>query len=334
MRPSFFPIRARHVLTTPPRSDRGLDNFMARVCYDTSEGHPPHPHFHLAAIDNSLAFPHQHPLGWRTFLYGWLNLPLSLIGQPWSASTRKAFLPKLSDPEWWRDLRRELRSEFKRDKTFREDVWQRQWAVVKGQGWNLVESLKSEDEGACAFLFAPKRLLTPPPPSQVLSNSADGQRSSYAKSSPSSSSSPLRPLRHRLYADKTQSLSRPPRRTTFASQSRQPPRALHSPRGAPPRQKPSRQSSSRPRRLLLRLKNRPLPHPRPLQYESPAVIAERNLTTAPPTLAHHRTVHPLHLHQAGTGSAVRSTRSSRFHPTRVQTAIRGRTRARKRRELG
>ncbi|CDR40249.1 hypothetical protein NBRC10512_007686 [Rhodotorula toruloides] len=140
-------------------TDRGLDNFMARVCYDTSEGHPPHPHFHLAAIDNSLAFPHQHPLGWRTFLYGWLNLPLSLIGQPWSASTRKAFLPKLSDPEWWRDLRRELRSEFKRDKTFREDVWQRQWAVVKGQGWNLVESLKSEDEGPVELCRRPKILV-------------------------------------------------------------------------------------------------------------------------------------------------------------------------------
>ncbi|BGP08587.1 Phosphatidylinositol 4-kinase LSB6 [Rhodotorula toruloides] len=140
-------------------TDRGLDNFMARVCYDTSDGHPPHLQFHLAAIDNSLAFPHQHPLGWRTFLYGWLNLPLSLIGQPWSASTRKAFLPKLSDPEWWRELRRELRSEFKRDKTFREDVWQRQWAVVKGQGWNLVESLRSEDEGPVELCRRPKMLV-------------------------------------------------------------------------------------------------------------------------------------------------------------------------------
>ncbi|BGP32589.1 Phosphatidylinositol 4-kinase LSB6 [Rhodotorula toruloides] len=140
-------------------TDRGLDNFMARVCYDTGYGHSPRSHLHLAAIDNSLAFPHQHPLGWRTFLYGWLNLPLSLIGQSWSPSTRKAFLPKLSDPEWWRDLRRELRSEFKRDKTFREDVWERQWAVVKGQGWNLVESLKSEDEGPVELCRRPKMLV-------------------------------------------------------------------------------------------------------------------------------------------------------------------------------
>lgn len=123
---------------------------MTRVCYNLSDDHPQHPHFHLAAIDNSLAFPHTHPLGWRSFHYGWLNLPLSLVGQPWSASTRTAFLPKLTDPEWWRDLRRELRNEFKQDKTFREDIWERQWAIVKGQGWSLVESLRSAEEGAFA----------------------------------------------------------------------------------------------------------------------------------------------------------------------------------------
>lgn len=25
------------------------------------------PHIHVAAIDNSLAFPHQHPKGWRNY---------------------------------------------------------------------------------------------------------------------------------------------------------------------------------------------------------------------------------------------------------------------------
>lgn len=32
------------------------------------------PHMHIAAIDNSLSFPHQHPKGWREFTYGWLFL--------------------------------------------------------------------------------------------------------------------------------------------------------------------------------------------------------------------------------------------------------------------
>lgn len=39
------------------------------------------PHMHIAAIDNSLSFPHQHPRGWRSFTYGWLYLPVSLIGR-------------------------------------------------------------------------------------------------------------------------------------------------------------------------------------------------------------------------------------------------------------
>ena len=29
------------------------------------------PHIHIAAIDNSLSFPHEHPQGWRSYTYGW-----------------------------------------------------------------------------------------------------------------------------------------------------------------------------------------------------------------------------------------------------------------------
>jgi phosphatidylinositol 4-kinase type 2 len=28
------------------------------------------PHMHIAAIDNSLSFPHEHPKGWRSYTYG------------------------------------------------------------------------------------------------------------------------------------------------------------------------------------------------------------------------------------------------------------------------
>src|SRR6267154_3248892 len=40
------------------------------------------PHIHIAAIDNSLSFPHEHHRGWRSYTYGWLYLPVSLIGRP------------------------------------------------------------------------------------------------------------------------------------------------------------------------------------------------------------------------------------------------------------
>ncbi|KIO28478.1 hypothetical protein M407DRAFT_22368 [Tulasnella calospora MUT 4182] len=105
------------------------------------------PHMHIAAIDNSLSFPHQHPKGWREFTYGWLFLPVSLIGQPFSQNTRDVFLPLLSDPEWWTETTFQLRQLHKVDDGFNERMFQRQMAVMKGQGWNIVQSLKHMDEG-------------------------------------------------------------------------------------------------------------------------------------------------------------------------------------------
>ncbi|KAG9015617.1 phosphatidyl inositol kinase [Tulasnella sp. 427] len=101
------------------------------------------PHMHIAAIDNSLSFPHQHPKGWREFTYGWLYLvrqmPVSLIGRPFSQSTRDVFLPLLSDPEWWSETTFQLRQLHKVDDGFNERMFQRQMAVMKGQGWNIVQ---------------------------------------------------------------------------------------------------------------------------------------------------------------------------------------------------
>ncbi|GAA6055340.1 hypothetical protein JCM3770_005297 [Rhodotorula araucariae] len=144
-------------------TDRGLDNFMLKPCSlpcaRASPASPPKPHLHLAAIDNSLAFPHQHPSGWRTYTYGWLYLPLSLVGQPWSARARVHFLPLLRDPAWWANLKVLLRSEFVRDRAFGEEMWERQWSVLKGQGYLLVQSLRSADEGPVELCRRPKQLV-------------------------------------------------------------------------------------------------------------------------------------------------------------------------------
>ncbi|GAA5863012.1 hypothetical protein JCM8547_003649 [Rhodosporidiobolus lusitaniae] len=164
-------------------TDRGMDNFMLSYATSDDIDDPPaaysappaakssasgdssttsssKPRIRLAAIDNSLSWPHKHPTGWRSHPYGWLYLPLSLIGQPWSASTRREFLPKLTDPAWWSRLKVELRNEFKKDvKGFREEWWERQWALVKGQGLNLAESLRCEDEGPIELCRRPKKLV-------------------------------------------------------------------------------------------------------------------------------------------------------------------------------
>ncbi|QRW08026.1 phosphatidylinositol 3- and 4-kinase [Ceratobasidium sp. AG-Ba] len=105
------------------------------------------PHVHIAAIDNSLSFPHQHPKGWRSYTYGWLFLPVSLIGRPFSENTRNHFLPLLSSPEWWAETIFQLRKLFSLDPDFNERMFDRQMAVLKGQGWNIVQSLKREEEG-------------------------------------------------------------------------------------------------------------------------------------------------------------------------------------------
>ncbi|KAH7339768.1 phosphatidylinositol 3 and 4-kinase-domain-containing protein [Rhizoctonia solani] len=167
-------------------TDRGLDNFMIKYCEGTHEkqivdtaptrlpmmselkntgapssSHVPagapgvdsptsqynRPHIHIAAIDNSLSFPHQHPKGWRSYTYGWLFLPVSLIGRPFSEKTRSHFLPLLSSPEWWAETTFQLRKLFALDPDFNERMFDRQMAVLKGQGWNIVQSLKRDEEG-------------------------------------------------------------------------------------------------------------------------------------------------------------------------------------------
>lgn len=77
-----------------------------------------YPHVHVAAIDNSLSFPHEHPQGWRSYTYGWLYLPVSLIGRPFSERTRAHFLPLLTSKTWWEETTFQLRRLFAVDPDF------------------------------------------------------------------------------------------------------------------------------------------------------------------------------------------------------------------------
>ncbi|PCH43873.1 hypothetical protein WOLCODRAFT_26265 [Wolfiporia cocos MD-104 SS10] len=105
------------------------------------------PHIHIAAIDNSLSFPHEHPRGWRSYTYGWLYLPVTIIGRPFSRRTREHFLPLLTSTAWWAETTYELRKLFAVDPDFHPKMFRRQLAVIKGQAWNIVQSLKHADPG-------------------------------------------------------------------------------------------------------------------------------------------------------------------------------------------
>jgi len=76
------------------------------------------PHIHIAAIDNSLSFPHEHPQGWRSYTYGWLYLPVSVVGRPFSDKTRNHFLPLLTSKAWWSDTAFRLEKLFAIDPDF------------------------------------------------------------------------------------------------------------------------------------------------------------------------------------------------------------------------
>ncbi|KAH6631692.1 phosphatidylinositol 3 and 4-kinase-domain-containing protein [Chaetomium tenue] len=107
----------------------------------------PDPKISLGAIDNSLSWPWKHPDAWRSFPFGWLFLPVDLIGRPFSQKTRDHFLPLLTSTQWWSQTQLALRRIFQMDNDFQERMFARQIAVMKGQAWNVVETLKTPDHG-------------------------------------------------------------------------------------------------------------------------------------------------------------------------------------------
>ncbi|KAJ7647342.1 phosphatidylinositol 3 and 4-kinase-domain-containing protein [Roridomyces roridus] len=113
----------------------------------TTDNYTRKPHMHIAAIDNSLSFPHEQPAGWRSYTYGWLYLPVSVIGRPFGQKTRNHFLPLLTSKEWWEETTFELLKMFRVDPDFHPKMFRRQLAVMKGQAWNIVQSLQHADEG-------------------------------------------------------------------------------------------------------------------------------------------------------------------------------------------
>ncbi|AQZ13580.1 LSB6 (YJL100W) [Zygosaccharomyces parabailii] len=127
-------------------TDRGLDNWMIKVIPHHRKASTTWD-IRLAAIDNGLAFPWKHPDEWRSYPYGWLYLPLHMLAQPFSESTRRHFLPLLTSNEWWKDSYREFIALFSRDSDFKLRMWKKQWAVLKGQAFNVVETLRDHRQG-------------------------------------------------------------------------------------------------------------------------------------------------------------------------------------------
>ncbi|QIX00405.1 hypothetical protein AMS68_005922 [Peltaster fructicola] len=139
--------RKAEIVLDPPSDANGTDEYSRREGNMSAKPSTPRARPHIGAIDNSLSWPWKHPDAWRSYPFGWLFLPVSLIGQPFSERSRKHFLPLLTSKEWWIDTQAKLRACFELDADFKEKMFARQMAVMKGQAWNVVEALKTADHG-------------------------------------------------------------------------------------------------------------------------------------------------------------------------------------------
>ncbi|KAG5919503.1 hypothetical protein E4U42_006496 [Claviceps africana] len=124
----------------PYRSQRPMNASSSKLSSQT-------PVISVGAIDNSLSWPWKHPDAWRSFPFGWLFLPVDLIGRPFSQKTRNHFLPLLTSTAWWAQTQMALKRVFQVDEDFQERMFAKQIAVMKGQAWNVVEALKTPDHG-------------------------------------------------------------------------------------------------------------------------------------------------------------------------------------------
>ncbi|KAI9298859.1 phosphatidylinositol 3 and 4-kinase, partial [Neoconidiobolus thromboides FSU 785] len=120
-------------------TDRSSDNWMIKVLGNEE--------IRIAAIDHGLAFPHKHPDKWRSYPYGWLSLPIEIIGKPFHKITRAYLLPILTSIEFWDQLEHQLLKLNKIDNDFNLKMFQKQMQVIKGQGFNLLQSLLNSNDG-------------------------------------------------------------------------------------------------------------------------------------------------------------------------------------------
>lgn len=119
--PQMTELRRTDSATSSPQLGSGSPGGPSYSQSGYSNPHLPYtrqPHIHIAAIDNSLSFPHEHPRGWRSYTYGWLYLPVTIIGRPFSQKTRDHFLPLLTSKSWWTETTYELRKLFAVDPDF------------------------------------------------------------------------------------------------------------------------------------------------------------------------------------------------------------------------
>lgn len=129
-------------------TDRTIDNWLVKVLWVDIHSqevrseclippinvmHETYPIVKLAAIDNGLSFPWQHPVDCRSYPYSWATLPQCRI--PFSQGLRDHMLRLLNDPATWSELTNRLMAV----QPFQASSYylHRQLAVIRGQMFTL-----------------------------------------------------------------------------------------------------------------------------------------------------------------------------------------------------
>ncbi|XP_045437921.1 phosphatidylinositol 4-kinase type 2-alpha isoform X2 [Pipistrellus kuhlii] len=155
-------------------TDRGNDNWLIKYdcpmdsssTRDTDWVVVKEPVIKVAAIDNGLAFPLKHPDSWRAYPFYWAWLPQAKV--PFSQEIKDLILPKISDPNFIKDLEEDLYELFKKDPGFDRGQFHKQIAVMRGQILNLTQALKDNK--------SPLHLVQMPP--VIVETARSHQRSS------------------------------------------------------------------------------------------------------------------------------------------------------------
>ncbi|KAH9998443.1 phosphatidylinositol 3 and 4-kinase-domain-containing protein [Russula compacta] len=200
--------QASVTFAAPPR--------VSRTSSNPQTSYIQRPHIHIAAIDNSLSFPHEHPHGWRSYTYG---------GCISHERTRQHFLPLLTSKAWWEETTYQLRKLFAIDPGFHPKMFDRQLAVIKGQAWNIVQSLRHDvspleltrrtkalvwddelqlDEDAISQIMHSSQTASPQPSINTLP--LPGTLSTYKRSRSQSSSSDFPPPIRRVSSEQPGSM--------------------------------------------------------------------------------------------------------------------------------
>ena len=118
-------------------TDRNMDNWLVKEVKD--EQAPGGLRVEVVAIDNGLAFPIHHPLGFRKFPFHWAKLDLATY--PYTDYNRE-FADKLADEDAMSSIMAELFLMFRQDPNFSEELFLQQMSVMRGQAERLVLLLR------------------------------------------------------------------------------------------------------------------------------------------------------------------------------------------------